>query len=349
MLSNNLIIAFGVTFMLLSFLQPLALQIGLVDRPSGHKYHDGEIPLTGGIAMFGGLTFALVVLDSLFPGWHTFLAASVLLLVVGILDDRYMLPTWVRFVAQAIAGLVMSVGGGVVIENLGDLLGNGSIVLGPLAIPFTVFCTIGVINAVNMIDGMDGLAGSLVLLIIVCLAVLAAAAGLADYSRILLIMSAIIVAFLIFNIRLPGRKKAKLFMGDAGSMLLGLIVVWFLIRLSQAPHHALPPVAALWLFAIPLLDTVSLIFKRLVQGRSPFSAGQDHLHHLFLTARYSVNQTLLLILLLSLTFSGIGLACAYLQIPEAWAFYSFLLLFSAYLIGSSYAWQTVRRTVAVDR
>jgi UDP-GlcNAc:undecaprenyl-phosphate GlcNAc-1-phosphate transferase len=334
------------TLLLLYVLQPLALRIGLVDYPKGHRNHEGEIPLIGGIAMFGGFWLTVLTLDVPFTHWFSFFTTSTFLMIIGVWDDVRVLPALPRFAAQIAAALVMIFGGGLVVENLGNILGAGDVNLTHWAIPFTVFVTVGGINAVNMIDGMDGLAGSLVLLFVLSLAGFAVLEGLPNESQVLLICALTIAAFLLLNLRLPGRQQARIFMGDAGSMFLGLVISWFFIHLSQTTQHVIMPVTALWLFAIPVMDTVSLIFKRALKGRSPFVSHRDHLHHILLLAGYSVNQTLIIILLLEALFTGIGLLGNYWKFSEAVLFYGFLSLFILYFWSTYYAWYVLNKRAA---
>ena len=144
---------------------------------------------------------------------------------------------------------------------------------------FTIFATVGVINALNMSDGADGLAGGLSLIALLGMAYVADGADLASERTLLLLLAVVVVGFLLFNIRLPWQHRARVFMGDAGSMFLGFAITWFFISLSQGEERAMAPVAALWLLMIPLFDTVWLILWRFSQGRSPTSSDVGHLHH----------------------------------------------------------------------
>ncbi len=327
------------TLFLLYILQPIAVRIGLVDRPRGHKHHQGEIPLVGGLAMFGGFWITVFLLDIACPNKLSFGVASSLLIIIGAWDDCQPLSTWIRLIVQCAAALVMIMGGGVIIENLGNILGFGEILLERwLAIPFTVIAIVGVINATNMIDGLDGLAGSLVALLFLCLIALTASANLASYHLISFILLATIISFLIFNFPLSARKQAKLFIGDSGSMFLGLVVAWFLILLSQKPHNTLAPVIALWLFAIPLFDTVNLLLRRMALGSSPFDSGRDHLHHILLLMGYSSRQTLSIIIAFACLSSLIGLFGRYMDFPQTLLFYGFMGLFAGYCYVTYHIW-----------
>src|SRR4030065_747218 len=132
-------IALLVCTVLVWVLRPLAMRIGLVDSPGERKQHVGHVPLVGGIAMFCGFMFAVLVLEQSLAGYRALFVGTALLVIVGILDDFHDLPPWVRFVAQIVAALIMTLWGGVVVRDLGALFGFGSIPLGVWGVPVTVF------------------------------------------------------------------------------------------------------------------------------------------------------------------------------------------------------------------
>ena len=216
--------------------------------------------------------------------WLPFLLAATLLVLVGLLDDIYDLRWWWRILAQALAALIMVESGGVRIEQLAQIVGITGTGLGLLSVPFTVFATVGIINAVNMIDGVDGLAGSLVLAALVMLAAAALYAGNSILVERALIFGGAVAGFLAWNLRHPWLKRAKVFMGNAGSAFLGLVVAWVSFELTQNPGHPVSPVLALWLLPVPIMDCLVLIARRTREGRSPFAAGRDHIHHFMIDA-----------------------------------------------------------------
>ena len=109
-----------------------------------------------------------------------------------------------------------------------------------------------------------------------------------------------LAAFLAWNVRLPWRPRAKVFLGNAGSALLGLVIAWSAFRLTQNPGHPVNPVLALWLLPVPVMDCLVLIVRRLQAGRSPFSAGRDHIHHLMQEAGFGPTRAALWLTLFSL-------------------------------------------------
>jgi UDP-GlcNAc:undecaprenyl-phosphate GlcNAc-1-phosphate transferase len=181
--------------------------------------------------------------------------------------------------------------------------------LGWIAIPVTIFVVVGMINALNMADGVDGLAGGqavVSLLLFVCFALYA---GNDSVAERLLAVAAAVLGFLCWNLRRPGLARAEVFLGDAGSMLLGFIIAWTAIRLSQNPAHPVSPVLGPWTIALPLIDCCSLIIRRLRQGRSPFAGDREHLHHLLLDAGYSQTTIAVGGMIVSLLL-GLGAAVA---------------------------------------
>jgi UDP-GlcNAc:undecaprenyl-phosphate/decaprenyl-phosphate GlcNAc-1-phosphate transferase len=220
------LVAFLITLIFMFALRPVAVAIGLVDRPGGRKVHVGIVPVIGGLAMYFGLLFALPLADPPAKGLTAFLLASGLLVLVGVIDDRFDIPPRVRLLAQTTAALILCLGGGLVVESLGNLLFFGEIHLGFLAVPFTVLVTISVINAFNMLDGMDGLAGSLSFASILSASFAAAMFGGGAGLTIALVSMAVVLAFLVFNFPTRFNRPVRSFMGDGGSTLLGFIVIW---------------------------------------------------------------------------------------------------------------------------
>lgn len=339
------LIAFGMAALLLWFLRRVAFRIDLLDQPDERKDHHGAVPLVGGLAMFLAFSFAALTLAAPIAHLRSFFMASALLVVVGVSDDLHELSSGARFLAQIAAALLMSLHGGVVLHDLGAIGREGGMaILGDWSIPLTVFATVGVINALNMSDGIDGLAGSLSLLTALSLALIAWIAGDVNAMRILLLLVAVIVAFLLFNLRLPGQGRALVFMGDAGSMFLGFVLAWFIIDFSQGEERLMTPATALWIFAVSLIDTVSQMLRRILKGRSPFSADRGHFHHILLLAGFTPKKVLGIIVGITVITSLIGLAGLYGGISEAVMFYGFLGLFALYFLAIMRAWR-VRRFI----
>jgi len=319
-------------FFILLF-RPLSLRIGLVDIPNQRKLHTGNIPLVGGIAVFCGFLFSVLALNMPVASWKPLFAAAALLLIVGILDDFKEINVRERFLAQIGAVLLIALWGGVQVDNLGDLFGFGVIELGVLSLPFTVFGAVGVMNAFNMIDGLDGLAGGLLLMLLGILALLLWNGGHWVDLHLVLIVCSGVLAFLLFNFRFSNQGRAHVFLGNSGAMFLGILATYLLVKYSQAPYELFPPVTALWLFAVPLMDTVRMIIRRLQRGGSPFDSDRKHLHHVLLDAGLSVRRTAVFIYFTQLSCASIGLAGVYYGIPDYLMFCGFLSLFGVYYLA----------------
>lgn len=326
----------------------VAHNYGLLDYPDERKQHQGATPLVGGLAM----SIAMAVSAAFyFEGttifWGLF-ASLAIIVAVGVLDDWGGLPVGFRFLAQGLAASIVALFAGAQLTSLGDLFGLGFVSLGVFAVPFTVFAVVGVANALNLSDGMDGLAGGLAL---IATAFLAAAAHLAGKDKafiVLLILGGALIGFLCFNMRLPWQRRAKVFMGDCGSLMLGFILAWAAIRISQAERDALPPAAALWFFAIPLWDTVRLLFLRKLKGRSPFQPSCDHLHHLLLRVGYSDSQVVRFIHLVAIASGLVGFVGWRAGIPDAAMFYAFLAAFALYCAAVQRPWILMRLVVPAN-
>jgi len=336
------------TMALIVLLRPLAVRVGLVDIPNERKSHRTPTPLVGGLAIFIGLALGFFLAqDGPVPltsaEIYSFFGAGLLLVAVGVVDDFRELSPAVRLVAQVLAALLMIYGAGVYLRDLGWLGPGGTLVeLGLFAVPFTVFAALGVINALNMCDGLDGLSGSLTLTSLSGLILTAYLWGVPADTALLPVLGTAIAAFLLFNLRLLGRDRASIFMGDAGSMFLGLALTWYAIALSQGETRALPPSAALWFLMIPIFDAVSMMLRRILKGRSPFAADREQLHHIFLLAGYSVNETVLVMTGVASCGVFVGLASIYFAIPEFIVAGAFLLTGIGYFWMISHAWRVMR-------
>jgi len=339
----SIAVAFIVTVSLLLVLRPVAFRLNLLDKPDERKHHEGAVPLIGGLSIFIALSLSVLTLDESLFSLKPFFAGAILLVVVGVLDDLHELSSRSRFIVQIIAALIMIYWGDVILLDMGMLLSSSfTVSLGILAVPITVFSAIGVVNALNMIDGVDGLAGSILLITVSALAYLAFAIGDMSSVHFLGLVAASIVAFLLFNWRHSGDKKALVFMGDAGSLFLGFLLAWFLIKLSQGEARAMSPVTALWIFAFPLIDTITMMYRRIRKGKSPFDADREHFHHLLQMIGFSRSMVVVFISFVSIICAGFGLLAVHYQISESLQFYLFLLMFLGYLWMIARAWKVKR-------
>lgn len=302
-------IVFAMTFMVTVFFivwfSRVSVRLGLVDRPGGRKKHQNLVPLVGGIAIFGGTSLVLIPTLLMSTIYVAYWLASFLLTFICMLDDKKPLSSNVRFFIQFISLGIIIMLGKTEIVDLGDLLGVGSILLGFCSIPFTCFAMIGIINAVNMMDGLDGLTGGVSGIEFLVLFFLAIHIEATQEVLIIAAFIGAILGFLLFNFPTSFSTKRKVFLGDAGSMLIGLTLAWLCVRLTQI-NNGYPAALMLWVMALPLMDTVHLIINRKARGVSAFKADRRHIHHILLQLHYTSRQSALILIFTSLSLGASG-------------------------------------------
>ncbi|WP_462264907.1 MraY family glycosyltransferase [Mucilaginibacter sp.] len=284
----------------------------------GHfrKQHDHGIPRLGGVAMFAGFIITVLMLgvgsNSLSVNY--LISACIVLLALGLKDDLHGVNPSTKFLVQSVIAFILVIGGDI---RLTDLLGF----LGLHQLPYlisavlSIFSIILVMNAFNLIDGINGLAGSLSLMANVTFAVFFIHIGQYQLAALALAMVGAVFGFLKYNI-----TPAKLFMGDTGSMLIGLISVILGIEAINYSRHvpadfqvsfSVPALVAAALIT-PLFDTACVIVIRLTNGTSPFRADRNHIHHRLLKLRFSHLQATFLLIAINIAvivlvvFSGIS-------------------------------------------
>ena len=333
-------LALALTLMSIPFLMRAAPVWGLMDNPGGRKRHERETPLIGGLAIAFGLLPVLCyfVIDPVVSlSWFV---GALILLMLGVYDDLHELRPAHRFVPHLLVGITLCFADRELV-TLGHLVDDTPLLLGVLALPVTLFAVAAAINAMNLVDGIDGLLGMLAVVPLSFIMFLAWHAGLSFELALSGSLLMALLAFLCFNLRFPWAPSARIFMGDAGSTLIGFTLAWLLISLARL--NAMPPVLALYLIALPLLDTAGVIFRRYRAGLSAATPGRDHLHHILLDAGFTQNQTLLVLGALSLLIAGVGMLMNILVVNEALMFLFFLLLLSIYLLISSSATIAIKR------
>ena len=312
-------IALGLSALSGAIFIPFAYRFGLLDKPNARKIHQGQVPLIGGLMIF----FATIITFLLFlPNSHSLAAyyvAASLMVIIGVLDDKFDLKVRVRMLIQLMAASVLVFGAQVKISYLGNLFGYGQVELGSWGALFTLLAIMTAMNAYNMVDGIDGLLGSMSLIALIGMVILALRHQQLVTFKAAFIMAAALIPYLVLN--LSQRQRYKIFMGDAGSMFIGLTIVW-LLALSTQPilletqATAVRPVAVLWLIAVPLMDMFATMSLRILKGHSPFKPDNNHLHHLIKKTGLSNRETLLVIIFIALALMGVGMMLEWYQVQE---------------------------------
>lgn len=308
-------------------LRPLAERGGLLDRPGGRKRHNGDVPLVGGIAV----TLAVWVGAFMFMReqghYVAFLGGVTILAAVGVVDDLRGMTPLTKLGFQIFAAILMTSWGGVFLISLGDLMGKREIELANWGIPLTLFAVVAVINAMNMMDGLDGLAGGLAFIVFAWFAYFSGEVGSNSAQRLSVVFCGALLGFLFFNMPNPLRGKKRVFLGDAGSLMLGFSIVWFAVELSQPAYNAgrhVPPVVMLWVVGFVLIDLLAVIARRVVSGRNPLSADRTHLHHILGRMDLSPRLVVWVILGSNVLLGMVGVSAWKLGMPESWLFLAFL-------------------------
>ena len=327
----------------------IARYIGLVDKPNYRKRHQGLIPLVGGISVFAGICFTFGITDYYIPHAALYLCCAGVLVFVGALDDRFDISVKIRAAVQALIAIIMMVVGKLYLSSLGYIFGSWEMVLGPFGYILTLFAIWAAINAFNMVDGIDGLLGGLSCVSFAAIGFILWFDGQFSLALWCFAMIAAIIPYILLNLGILGRRY-KVFMGDAGSTLIGFTVIWILLETTQGQTHPISPVTALWIIAIPLMDMVAIMYRRLRKGMSPFSPDLQHIHHLIMRAGFTSRQAFVLITLAAAVLASIGVAAEYLRLTPEWVMLAlFLLAFFFYGYCIKRAWKVARFIKRVKR
>ena len=342
-----LIIAAAVTYILTPLVRRGAIAINAQHAPRSRDVHTAPTPLLGGLAMYGGLVAALLVAERLpylqraFPSSRTvlgLLAAAGLLVIVGIVDDRWEIGALAKLAGQIAAGGIV-VWSGATIPWI-PLPGGGTMPLEPdLSYTVTILIIVVTVNAVNFIDGLDGLAAGVVgisaLAFMVYSYTLTNSVGIPSQSVPAVesaVLAGICIGFLPHNF-----NPARIFMGDTGAMLLGLLLAYGPISstasldnniLSQLREPGqspvdrfatiLPLLLPIAILIIPYTDLLLAVVRRMAEGQSPFAADRQHLHHRLQNLGHSHRQTVLLMYLWAALFSGAVVGLSVIRVPLIW-------------------------------
>jgi UDP-GlcNAc:undecaprenyl-phosphate GlcNAc-1-phosphate transferase len=331
------------TLLLLMVLRDQAPCLRLLDNPGGRKQHAAPTPLVGGIAMAGALLLIwLLVPSARPPAWVAVGFAA--LLALGAVDDRKEISASSKFLIETFVVLLVCVGTGLALHSVGEILPGVNGTLGWLAIPVAVFGVLSVVNAVNMIDGVDGLAGSVLLVSFGALSLAMWMVGDVRYPMALMPCAAL-VGFLMLNLRLPGGRPARVFMGDGGTLALGYLLAVIAIMATQGVGKV-PPMVAVWACALPLLDGVTVIQLRARRGTGLTTPGTDHFHHLLKAMGASPFGVTATEAVIAAALAAWGLGLWHLGVPDWISFLSFAVLAIGVRIFTDQAWTRIERDKA---
>lgn len=302
----SFITAFAVTYFAIPSIIHIAKVKGLCDEPGERRSHTESTPSLGGIGIFAGLIFSVVLWTPfhLFNDLQYILCAFIIIFFVGIKDDIIPVSPRKKLFGELIAAGILIFKANVKITSLYGLFGITTLPMWASA-PLSIFTIIVIINAFNLIDGINGLSGSIGVLIAVTLGTWFILIDRFELSVIAYSLAGAVVAFLKYNY-----TPAKIFMGDTGSLLLGLgcsVLTLKFIELHQLiPEHPYAfdavPAVAIGILILPLFDTLRVFVMRIIRGRSPLSPDRNHIHHLLIDFGYSHMQATSLLVIVNIAF-----------------------------------------------
>jgi len=336
----------GLTAALIKVLAPAARRVNLVDYPNSRKVHETTVPLIGGIAIFVSLTLSLLLFAEVsFASLRILFFCFAIIVVTGVLDDHRDIPPYAKFLVQILVAFLLVVLDGQTVLDIGDIFDRGVPQgLSFLAIPFSIIAIVAAINAQNLIDGYDGVCGVVTIVSLLGLLTLFLFRVQGDWLAILrhelfILISLGLVSvstFLIFNLGFFDRSSGRVFLGDAGSMFIGLALSFIIIQFTQFQPLLLKATAAPWILGLPLLDMTNVIWRRIREKRPIFLADQNHLHHVL--AKKNIGAPVI-ILALGGTHAGfvaIGLLGTLLEWPDWILFWSMPIVLILYSITYSH-------------
>ena len=333
----GLVIGAVLMVVLITYLIPLARKIGLVDDPAGRKTHTGSIPLIGGIVIASSFSLSLLLFPDSFQNLRVLFFGIGLLTIVGALDDQKEIGPHIRFLAQVMVALFLVVLDQTLVTYVGFILDDSApIGLGLLAIPFSIIALVGTINAYNMIDGHDGVSGfCFIVSLLGLLTLLSFRSNAGDQQYIVIIMLLIVLTtvFIPFNLGLFGSQR-KIFLGDAGSMVFGLVMAFLLIRFSQREIPVVATTAAAWIVGVPLLDMIAVIIRRLQARVSITTSDRKHIHHLLCDHGIPSNFVILILVALHSSFVSIGVLGTLLEWPDMFLFWGTFMTLGLYFLAT---------------
>ena len=323
----------------------IAKKKNVVDNPNARKLQKQPVPVMGGIAVFFGVLAGLLVGTSVYAlpfllshepvdlpssSLLSVLAAMGIMLYMGAIDDMIGLSAVKRLLIEmgVVLGLIMSSGG--CIDTFRGMWGVGALSWW-LAVPLTVFAGVGIINSINMIDGVNGLSSGICMTCSILFGV--AFIRIMDWGNAVLAfsMAAALLPFFIHNVF---GSKSRMFIGDAGTMVMGILMTWFTISTLRAPamtEYYTPVVRTnmvamcLAILSVPVFDTLRVMIMRMLKGCSPFKADMTHLHHAFIQIGVSHSITALIEILIDGVVFGVWGVCVLLRVSLDWQLYIVLM------------------------
>jgi UDP-GlcNAc:undecaprenyl-phosphate GlcNAc-1-phosphate transferase len=312
---------FFIGLILVYYLIPIIVSVSkvkhLFDEPNERRVNSTRIPNLGGVALFIGITIATLfgIHYWTFTDFSYILISMIIMLFVGIKDDIMMISAKEKLIAQIICALILIIPGDIRISDLHGILGIGEINY-VVSVVISLFAIVSIINAINLVDGIDGLAASIGILTATILGINFFLGGHFQYAMLCVAITGSLTSFLIYNVF---GSKNKIFMGDTGSLLIGLLLSVIFIKYNEfsingdATIKGFSPIFSLAILSVPLFDMMRVFFIRILQKKSPFAPDNNHIHHRLLLLGFSHIKCTMIIIGTSLIFIGLMFALRYID------------------------------------
>ncbi len=294
--------AFIISFAATPIVKSFANHVGAIDVPKdGRRMHTQPIPRLGGLAIFLGFLLSVVIFAKISREVQGILLGSVVIVIVGVIDDIVPLPAWLKFIVQIFAALIAVFHGVVIniISNPAIWSATDYLVFGYFSIPVTVLWIVAITNSVNLIDGLDGLAAGVSAISSFTMMIIAIVVADLNVAIIMAALAGSCIGFLPYN-----RNPAKIFMGDTGALLLGYVLATVsiigLFKLYAVISFVIP------FLGLPLFDTIFAFLRRILSGKNPMSPDRGHFHHRLIDMGFSQKQAVAI----AYAISGILGLCA---------------------------------------
>lgn len=314
----------GITYYLMPYVIKFAHRLGAVDQPDQRKVHNGIMPRLGGLGIFSAFFIVLLLGMLLFKVQVSeqilgIMIGGTIIFIVGMLDDIYQLPPWLKLIGQSIAAAV-AIHFGVMVDFVTNPF-DGPIALGYMSIPVTFLWIVGISNAINLIDGLDGLAAGVSAIAAGTMGFVAYTQGQQTVFFAAFILVAAIIGFLPYNFH-----PARTFMGDGGSNFLGFILGCLAIMGLTKSTAVISLFVPIVILGIPILDTLFAIIRRINNKAPIFMPDKSHLHHRLMAMGNGHRKTVLIIYAISGFFSIVAILLNFINRPGATLVLAVLLI-----------------------
>ena len=319
------LIAMLISFASTPIASAIAAKVGAVDKPNKRRINKVPIPRMGGMAIYFGFLVAVLCFADIAPSEvRGILLGSLMIVVLGMLDDVYQLPASIKFIAQILIAVFViwhGVNVNILTNPLYPAIGPEMINLGAWGYVITIVWIVGVTNAVNLIDGLDGLAVGTSTIACITLFIIALFTGEANLAVVLIAVIGACLGFLPYN-----ANPAKIFMGDTGSTFLGFIMAAISVQGLFKSYAVITVAVPILILGLPIFDTSFAILRRIIKHKPVFAPDRGHLHHRLLDHGYTQKQAVYILYVISGALSLLAIITMFVGSAQAMIFLGAMLL-----------------------